>query len=450
MKTVNNYEVLSTTPLIPDSVYENLPPFLKEITDNFSESREKDIVLTSCLTILSGCFSGIKGRYGKDSIASNLFTFIVAPPASMKNSMKYSLKLGEPIQENFEEENAKAHAAYESEYREWKALSKKNATEAGDPPPKPKYPILFAPGNSSAAALYWLLDESDGKVIICETEADSLTGAIHQDWGNYSYLLRNAYHHETVAISRKGDKLYLRIKFPQLSVLLTGTPDQVSSLISSTEDGLCSRFLFYCFSQEIKWIDQTPCLDCIDYSAFFIKKGYEVAKIKKQLEERDYVFNLTSEQFKTLNANFSRKINVIKMFEGNGASSAVKRLAVIAFRIAMILTVLRKKDSLKDKLTVECSDEDFITVMSLVEVYFEHSMVMYSLLPKQFKVDLGGKIREFYTHLPSDDTFPRKQANEVGDLIGISERTVGNYLDKLTEKGYLTNPEYGNYLKIGD
>jgi Protein of unknown function (DUF3987) len=450
MKTNDYYDLLSTTPIIPDSVYEVLPPFLKELTNHFEDRRERDVVLISCLAILSGCFTGIKDMYGKKWISPNLYVFVVAPPANMKGSMIYSRNLGVPTQENFEKANFIARAEYETDYRIWKSTSKKKTEDAGDPPQKPKYPILFVPGNSSAAAIYSLLNESDGKVIICETEADSLTGAIKQDWGNFSYLLRSAFHHEEASMSRKGDNLYLRIPHPQVSVVLTGTPDQVPRLIGSSEDGLCSRFLFYCYNQGLNWIDQTPCLNCIDYSAHFSKLGYEVARIKKQLDKNNCTFSLTSDQYKTLNENFRKKLSQIKIFEGHGAGSAVMRLGLISFRIAMILTVLRLKDELKDKTNLECSDEDFKTAMALADVYFEHSMVMYSLLPKQSKAELSPKMRQFFTKLPGNEKFPRKKANEIGTEIGISERTVGSYLEKLVEKKFLKNPEYGYYQKPAD
>lgn len=445
MKT--NYDILNTTPTIPAAVYRKLPPFLKDLCDKFEDQREKDVVITSCLTILSGCFTGIKGMYGKDWIGPSLYSFIVAPPANRKGSMKFSKKLGAVIQKTFEDENAVARTKYEAEYKRWEAMAKKNSTEAGDPPKKPKYPVLFIPGNSSAAAIYWLLNESNGKAIICETEADSLAGAIKQDWGNFSHILRCAFHHEPITISRKGDYLYQHIEYPQLSVLLTGTPDQVSRLIGSTEDGLCSRFLFYCFSQGLRWIDQTPCKDCIDYSLYFSKLGIEVAKVKKQLDTANYTFSLSGEQFKILNENFSGKLNQIRMFEGLEATSAVKRLGVIAFRIAMILTVIRQKDELKDKVNLECSNEDFSAAMGLTDVYFEHSMAMYAMLPSRESAEFPPKLRVFFTALPIGDKFPRRKANEIGATIGISEKTVGNYLGKLVKLGYLTNPEYGFYCK---
>jgi hypothetical protein len=182
-------------------------------------------------------------------------------------------------------------------------------------------------------------------------------------------------------------------------------------------------------------------------SQYFSKLGYEVARIKKQLDEDKYTFSLTDSQFKGHKEKFEKKMNAIRMFEGQNAGAAVIRLGVIAFRLAMILTVLRRKDELKKNTALECSDEDFDAVIDLIDVYFEHSMVMYSLLPRQSKAELSSKVRQFYELLPADEKFPRKKAVEVGTAIGICERTVGNYLDKLTEKSLIINPEYGIYMK---
>lgn len=44
--------------LIEPSLYEMLPDELKILTDNF-EGREKDVILVSCLTVLSNCLPNL-------------------------------------------------------------------------------------------------------------------------------------------------------------------------------------------------------------------------------------------------------------------------------------------------------------------------------------------------------------------------------------------------------
>lgn len=445
---MNKYDSLETTPTFGDKVYESLPPFLKELTDQFTDPREKDVVLTSSLTILSGCFTGITGKYRDDWMGPNLYAFIVAPPASSKGVMKYARLLGKATQTRFKKANADAKTKYEAALSQWKRAGKKNkeVTVQGAPI-KPALPVLFLPGNSSAASIYKLLNDSGGVGIICETEADTLTGAIKQDWGNFSHLLRGAFHHERISMSRSGDELYLEVERPRVSTLLTGTPDQVSRLIGSTEDGLCSRFLFYCYSRELKWIDPTPCKECSDLSEYFELKSEAVDIVKKELDKANYTFNLTDQQFEDLSERFSKKLDSIKLFTGNSAGSVVYRLGVIGFRIAMLLTVLREMENLEGSKNLQCAEQDFEAAMNIVDVLFEHSMVMYALLPKQGSLDFHPKLRQFYLLLPNDRRFSRKKANEIGQVIGISERSVGNYIERLSEMGKLENPDFGNYQK---
>ena len=64
---------------------------------------------------------------------------------------------------------------------------------------------------------------NDGKGIICETEADTMSGAKNRIRGDYLTILRAAFHHETVSSTRKTDNQYDEINDPCLAVALTGT-----------------------------------------------------------------------------------------------------------------------------------------------------------------------------------------------------------------------------------
>ena len=445
MQYQNIYNILKSTPTFPEEIYSDLPALLKECTDPFIDSREKDILLTGCLVVLGGCFSNCQGKYDKDSVHPNLYAFNVAPPASGKGVMKYAPMLGKDIQDELVRINKEAKEKYEAELQRWKKLSKKEADNQM-PPVKPAYPILFIPGNSSSTAIYKLLDISCGIGIICETEADTLSGAIKQDWGNYSHLLRSAFHHEPLSLSRSTEDTYILIDKPRLSTLLTGTPDQVSRLIASTEDGLNSRFLFYCYSREMKWKEPKPCLSCPDIRELFISKSATVATIKKYLDSGSYDFSLTDSQFELLSIYFAKKVDELKHFEGAGAVSSVYRLGLITFRIAMILTILRQMENPSGSKNLVCGEKDFVIAMKLIEVYFEHSMIMNSILPTKSQGEITSGLRTFYNTLPKEP-FQRKKANEIGKSIGISEKSVQNYLAKLTGIGYVEKPAYGKYKK---
>ena len=72
-----------------NEAYENLPELLKNLVKDF-DGREKDVVLLSSLGVLSNCLPNLNGFYNKKAHYPNLYTMIIAPPASGKGSMNYA------------------------------------------------------------------------------------------------------------------------------------------------------------------------------------------------------------------------------------------------------------------------------------------------------------------------------------------------------------------------
>jgi hypothetical protein len=82
------------SPFIPDQIYDILPPTLKEACNVF-KGRERDVFFTSALSVISGGLHNVSGLYANDKVFPNLFSMIIAPPASGKGVMKYSRQLGD-------------------------------------------------------------------------------------------------------------------------------------------------------------------------------------------------------------------------------------------------------------------------------------------------------------------------------------------------------------------
>ena len=120
-------------------------------------------------------------------------------------------------------------------------------------PEEPEFITFFIQGNTSSAMIYKHLQFSEGSGCLSETETDTLTNALKQEWGGFSDVLRKAFHHETISLSRRTDLEYTKIEEPKFSLSITATPDQVKSILSSTQNGLASRFMFYSFNTPPKW-----------------------------------------------------------------------------------------------------------------------------------------------------------------------------------------------------
>jgi hypothetical protein len=238
----------------------------------------------------------------------------------------------------------------------------------------------------------------------------------------------------------------INIPKPRLSVLLSGTPEQVPRLISSAENGLFSRFCFYVYSKELQWNNPTPCDTCTDLSTFFAAKSIGVMRMKDEMDRQEHVFKLTNQQFNLLSKNFEAKVNDIRKFEGHAAASVVFRLGLISFRIAMILSVLRLIESQMARTgEINCTDDDLTTALKITDTLFHHSMLMYSMLPRNSNGD--AKTRQFFNALP-ENSFTRNEADQIGISFNIKERTVNNYLNSYLQQGILEKPKFGIYQKV--
>ena len=83
-----------SSPMIPEYIYEALPKTLKDACNVFS-GRKRDVFLTSALSVISGGLHNVYGLYDKEKVFPNLYSFVVAPPASGKGSMKFAKQLGD-------------------------------------------------------------------------------------------------------------------------------------------------------------------------------------------------------------------------------------------------------------------------------------------------------------------------------------------------------------------
>lgn len=440
---------LLTTPYIPNEVYHHLPQLLQDGCRHFQHPRERDLFLTGALTILSGCMKGVLGTYDQRTIYPNLFSFAIAPAASGKGSLTFAKALGDKFHDKLVVESTEKLKFYKIELQEYKRklTDKKQGISELEPPEEPPFKVLYIPANNSSARVIQHLKEGDEQGIFCETEADTMGAVLKQDWGSYSDLLRKAYHHEPISYSRKTNKEWVELKKPRLSVALAGTPGQVENLIKSAENGLFSRFIFYTFKSEIVWIPASDTLNGINLTARFEELSDRVLNFVEFLQNYETVrFKLAPEQWEKLNAYGEDCLTTLATFVSEDLSSTSKRLGLILYRVAMIITALRYFDNAELSPEYICSDQDFEMAFKLVKVYQEHSVFMFKELPKQATVT-DKLLKQFFDKLPT--SFRRKEAVTLADAqFGIKERTADLYLSKLVTFKWIDKTRNGIYQKI--
>lgn len=445
----NDEDCLKATPIIPQSVYDNLPPILFESCQVFKEAREKDVFLTGALSILSGCLPNVSGLYSGSVVYPSLFSFILAPAASGKGALKFAKALADKYHDKTLAISNEDKKRYDESLAAYKMLKAKGKLDEGQEMPQaPKFKVVFVPASTSNAKIIQHLECNEGKGIICETEADTMGQAFKNDWGSYSDLLRKSFHHEKISKSIKTDAEYIEVNNPQLAVALSGTPKQVFNIISSAEDGLFSRFIFYVFKTDAVWLDPSPKGNPVNLTDYFTTQSKLVLKLVEFYETDEMILHLTDEQWAIFNPFFSSFLEQINTFVSEDALSVVKRLGLILYRFCMIFTAIRKFVTNEHHKEVYCLDIDFETALTLTKTYIQHSIIMFTNLPKQgeqgpFKS--GQNKKKFFDALP--DKFQRKEAIEIGKKFDIGERSVGNFLKSCLGK-YLTQPKTGFYEKV--
>ena len=444
-------DYLKATPTIPEELYLQMPDLLQHGAMAFTDERERDVFLTGALAILSGCLPGVKGVYAGNEVFPNVFSFAIAPAASGKGALKFAKMLADDFHSFVLKASREAEMQYNQELSEHKqriSSKKKGDTSTEEPPTKPTFKVVYIPANTSYAKILWHLEQNEGTGIICETEADTLGNVFKQEWGSYSDMLRKSFHHERLSSSRKGNNEFTEVNAPSLSIALSGTPNQVTGLIASSEDGLFSRFLFYAFKVEQRWKDVSPNANNINLTEHFKVLSGRVFNMVQFLQREETIIELTSEQWQQLNQHCEGWLNEVTMFTAEEAASIVKRLGLILYRMAMIFTSLRKFENGEAATRIVCTDEDFNTALWLAEIYLHHSILMFNNLPKQSEATqfkTGDSKRKFFEALPEE--FTRQQAVEIGKQFQLSPRTVDDILHNATGKA-LEKLKAGHYRKI--
>ncbi len=428
-------------------VYDELPSLLKKVCGHGVRDEERDLLLLGGMTAVSAVMPNIVGEYGDARVYANLYLYVTAQASAGKGRLGLCRRLVGPIHEGLITVYKKEMAAWEAARAEY-LLNKKEH----DKPIEPAKRMLLIPGNSSATSVFQILSENDGVGLIFETEGDTLAKTFRSGCGDYSDGFRKAFHHERISYMRRKDKEHVDLEAPRLSVLLTGTPQQVLSLIPDAENGLFSRCMYYYMDIKMDWnnvfIRRERSLDMVfdDYG----KAYYDFYKLLKKEKERHFV--LTDEQQKVFNARFGEWQEEYKDVCGVGFVATVRRMGLICYRITMILTTLRLMDSEGNwPEELVCSDVDFENAMYIADALLEHAEVVYKMLPKS-KIASGTvksarekREQEMLERL--EDRFNTDDLLVCGKEMGIPKSTLFRRVKELIDNGLVEKMGHGIYKK---
>ena len=430
----------------PSEIFDQLPDLLRRITVKGTSPEDKDILLLGSLVSMSACLPNVFGVYAEREVFANLFLFVTAQASAGKGRLTLCRKLVEPIHKALREQNKAEFESYQRDLTEYAAAKsdKVNMEKPQEPPLK----MLVIPANNSATGLFQILNDNNGKGLIFETEGDTLALTFKSEHGNYSDGFRKAFHHETITYNRRKDREFVEIDMPRLSALLSGTPRQVSALIPNAENGLFSRFIFYFMNIRYEWKDVFAGESGQTLDHYFDHLGAQFHDLYKCLESQDKPmrFCLTVSQQQQFNNYFEQtQIQYIELC-GEDYIGTVRRLGLITFRIAMILTTLRIMDNGELKSPLVCSDTDFNIAMEMVKVLVQHAAHVFQQLP----TDTAAKVQpnqkqQFLNMLPAE--FDRQTYLSVAQKLNIPPKTAEKQIARFAKTGLLNHYAQNQYRK---
>lgn len=443
-------------PCLPDELFDRLPDFLKRGLTHVRNKRERDILLLSMITNISGCLPGVRMNYGGMVYSADLYLVALAGSGRGKGVMQLAAILPAAIQEYYDELNRKDEREYRQKLLKWNleerlAAQEKRVPDLDQCPEMPVERILKVAPNISKSQLILAL-EAGGAVglVMNASELDMISSAMHQEYGKHDDVMRAASQHEEVSSYFKTDHRLVVVSDPHLALCASGTPAQLHKFISSLENGMYSRVAFYVGQAHWEYKSANPGKARLDMRAYFKGMGEELLRMFIFLSGSPTEVVFTEEQWKEHTERFRTYLREVVAEDDDSPGAIVLRHGLMMSRIAMVLTALRKCEPQWNTSEWECSDEDSHTAMQIVDVLLEHSLLLSTSMD-----DTAGRIRPvkaFFKLRPVLKKMPREftysELMAAANEAGLPTASVKRYLLRLVYY-QIVEKEDGKYRKTG-
>ena len=436
-------------PTIRSEVVEQLPPLLRDIAHCGHNREDTDILIIGSIVTLSACLPNLSGVYFEREVFPNLYLFVAAEASAGKGRLSLCRRLVVPIHRQLCEASRLAWADYNR-----LAKINEHSRDKGEMErlPEPPQQMLIIPANSSSTSIPQVLHDNDGVGLIFETEGDTLAQSFKSEHGDYSDAFRKAFHHEPISFLRRKNREHVELLQPKVSAVFSGTPRQVFRLIPDAENGLFSRFMFYCMPMKIEWLNvfdtksNRPLDTLFDYFAQRFLNVYEYLKKCQPIR-----FKFSTKQMRIFNQYFYEVTFEYARRYGDYFVASVRRLGLITFRVAMVLNALRIVDQPPKGNQLTCCDADFNSAMEMAKVLIEHAAAVYVRLPKPMK-GIEAVIQpqqsaadRFFEVLP--DEFTRADYTKAAASIAVAPESAKRYITDLVASGRVLRVRQGFYKK---
>ena len=403
------------SPLIPNSVYDFLPPQFRQLCDVYS-GRQKDIFFLSSLTAIGAVcpFAFMYYSTPPRKIYPTLCTYIMGNMGSGKGVASHARHLVNDV-----------HNYLKDDYDTF--------DKGGDRG-------LFIYGDTSTAGLKQALSNNEGKGLMFETEADTITTAWNNDWGSWSDLLRRIAEHEYIG-SKRIDSDPIEIPEPKMGLLVTSTPNQLKGFDNGLENGLFSRFLIYHYNESVQWKSQRP--QHIESHRSAHSEYTEVITDFFKMHCSSHIeISLKEEHWRKFDTKMSDVLDDVQSNYGCNYTGMVTRMGTTLMRLVIILTIIRLMEKgTKSPHHVISSDTDFVVAMQFIDIILGHWLACFEMGGNDFN---NPRASDYNMYRLMPQSFETKLYIKTASHLGVSERTAARWI---ANSRFYEKKQHGFYVK---
>lgn len=425
---------------VDERAISRLPMLLRNLCSHYPPGIERTVALTSGLAVLSGLFNKVRVEHYDKDYGLHLMFCLVARSGGGKGILDSVQRMVMGVDYHIRQDGKR-------EQTEWDrcASSLKRGQKMEDARPFDRMYVI--PANASKAYALKAAEACGETACIVETEIDTFADASAQEWGDFTDYIRKAFHHETYRQGRigAGTGETLIIDRPSLAMGISGTWDQFARLYRpNLDNGFYNRFCFVVSNAGSGFRSQRPTPHTRAREAWMRKARTYVMELHDEFAARrsPLVVQLTDEAWDKIDAVFEPEYSAAMSSPiADRLLPFVQRVNLMAVRLMGILSALRAYEgnmgvARDDLQNIGVNEIDVDLALHIAGVWFSHGRALLTQLSPDVEessplVQMSENAQAVFSGLP--DVFKIADAYAIGKDVGVSERTVKQYMSSFQE-----------------
>jgi len=300
---------------------------------------------------------------------------------------------------------------------------------------------VIIPSNTSRQRLiqHLYVNGSYSPNLLYSTELDNMKSTLKDDNTGFSEELRKAFEHETINYSIKTGNLTYTIDHPNLSLLVSGTLDQVLGYLN-VENGLFSRALICYSSEKAEFKDQKAEDQDKPLQQEYAKYADDVLKIYNRYNTPKTA-KFSQQGLNLIKTYGEEALEVGNKYFGSSGSGVAFRLAAMVQRMALILYACENYKAEVSEVVV-IPDDLVQLAIDIVKLYQNDNFKVLWEIQNVFKDEVEKAIYDVL-----DEDFTTAIGKAACTAHGFSERQFPRMATKWKNRNLVKRIKQGIWKK---